>query len=48
MCPSSRDDFDKVWEWEARDEQARFDEAQDEAANARANAFEREHGEDVP
>ena len=42
-----RDDLDKVWEWEAADEQARRDEAYDAALIARAERFEREHGEDA-
>ena len=41
------DDYDKTREWETRDEQARWDEAQDNAANERADRYD-EHREDVP
>lgn len=40
------DDYDRVWQWEADDEQARFDEAWDAARDAAADRFE--HTEDVP
>lgn len=41
------DDYDKVRELEAADEQARWDEAQDEALAAAAERFN-QHTEDVP
>lgn len=43
-----RDDYDRVREWEAADEQARWDEAQDEALRESADRFDREQGLDVP
>lgn len=40
------DDYDKVWQYEAAEEQSLWDEAQDEASRDRAEQFE--HTEDVP
>lgn len=40
------DDYDKTLEWEANDELDRWNEAQDNARDARADDFE--HREDVP
>lgn len=42
----STNDYDKTREWETRDEQTRFDEAQDEALRLAADRYE--HREDVP
>ena len=41
------DDYDRTWEYEAADEQARWDDAQDEALRAAAERFN-EHTDDVP
>lgn len=43
----TRDDYDRVWADEAREEQARWDEAQDESLRTAADSFN-EHTEDVP
>lgn len=42
------DDYDRTRQWERDDEQARYDEAQENAANERADIYDREHREDVP
>lgn len=42
----STNDYDKTREWETRDEQTRFDEAQDEALLLAADHYD--HREDVP
>jgi hypothetical protein len=44
----TRDDYDRVWAYEQADEQARWDEAQDDALQESADRFDREHREDVP
>jgi hypothetical protein len=36
-----RDDYDRVWAYDRETEQARWDEAQDEALQASADRFER-------
>lgn len=41
------DDYDRIRDYEAADEQARWDEAQDEALWSAAERFN-EHTEDVP
>lgn len=42
-----RDDYDRIWQYEADEEQSRWDEAQDEALEAAAERFNN-HTEDVP
>lgn len=41
-----RDDYDRTRQYELYDEQARWDEAQDEASRDRVDGYE--HTEDVP
>ena len=41
-----RDDYDRTRQYELDDEQARWDEAHDEASHERADGYE--HTEDVP
>lgn len=49
-----RDDYDKVWQLEAAEEQSLWDEAQDEALRSAAERFNdhtedvNDHTEDVP
>ena len=44
----TRDDYDRVWQYERDEEQALFDEAWDAVRDAAADRWEREHTEDVP